>query len=151
MRPGWLCETKSDDVGIPVEIQQLVFSPRGHLLGVQLSIPGEYVKPLDLVDQNEDCATRRGDLVPRVALKALTPGPQDTEFLRVQFASLHPADTTAVAVGVMTCKSGAVSVTSAEPPRVATCSVAIEAVRSLLVGRRRASRAQCSEVLRGLL
>ena len=69
--------------------QQLIYRPYGHLLRVQVSIPGEYVKPLDLVDQHEDRATRRGNLVPLVALKALTPAPQDTEFLRVQSASLH--------------------------------------------------------------
>ena len=70
-------------------LQPLIQRPGGHLLRVQVSIPHEYVKPLDLVDQHEDRPTRRGDLVALVALKALTPASQDTEFLCVQSAGLH--------------------------------------------------------------
>ena len=55
-----------------------------------MSIPGKYVEPLDLVDEHEDRATRRGNLVPLVARKTLTPVPQETEFFRVQAAAcLH--------------------------------------------------------------
>ena len=89
--------------------QQLIHRPYGHLLRVQVSIPGEYVKPLDLVDQHEDRATRRRNLVPLVAFKALTPAPQDTEFLRVQSASVHRPTLahSSISAGL---QSGAVSV-----------------------------------------
>lgn len=60
-----------------------------------MSIPHEYVKPLDLVDKHEDRATRRGNLIPLVALKARTPAPQDTELLRIQSVTFHLADTIA--------------------------------------------------------